>query len=266
MKTLGVWALGAAMCCASGTACSERVLTPLEGRILFSVGESYRDMSEAGPPGIILGLETEKIYGCCNFRLETSVGRVGGDIVADIRGVDTSGLCLTALGPACFGDFLELPIGRYTLTFRDGFARCEYRLTVDESSLTIERLAGSGEEWAVPEYSVFWRYPRDSFAVLCGTTVETSWIYEDFVARLRDAVGLREIEFPASGELGYPRAPQGHGVDHPGRYFIYEDPDDFAAAGELLRSYVRDVIGPSQGIGITLLNWRNQSFKSWLMD
>jgi hypothetical protein len=31
-------------------------------------------------------------------------------------------------------------------------------------------------------------------------------------------------------------------------------------------AYVRDVIGPIQGVGITLVNWRNETFQSWLMD
>jgi len=264
MKTFGAWILLLAACFLSGTACSERTLTPLEGRILFSVGESYRNMSEAGPPAIIFRLETEKVYGCCNYSLVTQLARVGGDVVADIQGVEAPGICLTALGPACFGDFIDLENGRYVLTIRDGRGRSEYQLTVDEDSLAILGPAEAG--WAAPKYSVFWRYPRDSFAVLCGTTTETAWIYEDFLARLGDAVELREIEFAAFGERCYPRAPQGHGVDHPGRYFVYEGQEDFAAAGEVLRAYVRDVIGPIQGVGITLLNWRNESFRSWLMD
>jgi len=266
MKTLGVLTLVAGFALCGVSACSERTLTPREGRVLFSVGESFQSSGDPGPPTIHLRLETEKVYPCCNYALVALLTRSRNEIVADIQGVDESGVCLTALGPAGFGEFLELETGRYALRFRDGREWSAYWLTVDEGALTIQGQAESGSGLAVPASTVFWRYPQNSFAVICGTTVETAWIFEDFLSRLKAAVELREIEFPAYGELGYPRAPQGYWVDHPGRYFVYEDPQDFAAAGEVLRTYVRDVIGPLQGVGITLLNWRNESFKSWLMD
>jgi hypothetical protein len=264
MKASSVLALMAGLTLFWGSACSERTLTPREGRVVFSVGESYR--STPGPPTIQLRLETEKIYPCCNYILVTRLSHSGSEFIADIQGIDESVVCFTSLGPAGFSEFIELGNGRYALQFRDGHEWSAYWLTVDEGALTIQGQAESGSGLAIPASTVFWRYPQNSFAVICGTTVETAWVFEDFLSRLRAAVELREIEFPAYGELGYPRAPQGHWVNHPGRYFGYGDPQDFAAAGEVLRTYVRDVIGPLQGVGIELRNWLNESYMSWLMD
>jgi hypothetical protein len=192
--------------------------------------------------------------------------RVGGEILVNIEGVHEPDVFLWALGPAGFGEFLDLEDGRYALEIRYGRARSALWLTVDTASLVLQWQADPGSGLAAPEYSVFWRYPENSFAVICGTMVENAWIFEDFLARLRDAVDLQEIEFPASGELGYPRASQGHHVDHPSRYFVYESQADFEAAGEVLRAYVSEISGQLQGVGIELRNWRNESFKSWMMD
>src|SRR5512137_1894942 len=262
MKASGAIFLVAGLTLFWGPACSERTfdprdgrdLAPREGRVVFSVGESYRSTPE--PPTIHLRLEAEKIYACCNYILVSRLSHSGNEIIADIQGIDESVLCFTALGPAGSKEFIELEKGRYALQFRDGHEWSAYWLTVDEGARTIQGQAESGSGLAIPASTVFWRYPQNSFAVICGTTVETAWIFEDFLAKLRAAVDLREIEFPAYGELGYPRAPQGHWVNHPGRYFVYEDPSAFAAAGEVLRAYVRDVIAATSGVGIELRNWR----------
>lgn len=266
MKAFGAAALLAAVVLVSGSACSERDLLPLEGRVFLSVGEFHRNPGEPGPPAILIRLETEKIYGACNYVLVAQARRVGGDVLVDVEGVREPEVFLWALGPAGFGEFLDLEDGRYALEIHSGRARSAFWLTVDATSLIVQWQSDPGSGLAAPKYSCFWRYPENSFAVLCGTMVENAWIYEDFLSRLRAAVELREIEFPAHGELGYPRAPQGHWVNHPGRYFVYEGPEDFEAAGEVLRAFVRDFSGQLQGVGIELRNWRNESFMSWLMD
>ena len=159
--------------------------------------------------------------------------------------------------------------GVYDLEFMDGPNRCHYVLTVTEKALPFRSPilpASRCPDSPQPKFRVWWRYPRNSFAVLCGTTEDSAWVNEDFLSqKLRAAVELEEITFPADGELGYPRAPQGHWVDHPARYFVYAAESDFAAAGDVLEAYVRDVIGQMPGVSIWLLNWKNQSFRSWMM-
>jgi hypothetical protein len=246
-------------------ACAQKNITAREGRFFFGVSEAYPGGKEGVEPSLLLSMETEKIYSCCNYSIETFFQRLGSLLSVDIRGILQPDICLTALGPAFWGDFLELEEGVYSLEFMDGLQKNVFELTVAQNAVTVAEASASGVGFALPKYTVFWRYPRNSFAVLCGTMDDTAWIYEDFLSRLRAAVELQEIEFPACGELGYPHAPQGSHVNHPARYFLYGEDTDFAVAGDMLRAYVRDVIGQSQGISIWLLNWKNESFRSWQM-
>ena len=267
MKGYKVLFLSALACLALLSACSERTLAAREGRIFFAVSEHYQDGKEGVAPSILLSMNTEKIYPCCNYSIEAYFQRFLFSLSVDIRGIRQPDLCLTALGPASWGDFLELDDGVYSLELSDGPLNSSYELEVTEEALTVSRPSGHAPaDFASPEFLVWWRYPRNSFVVLCGTMEDTAWIYEDFLQRLRGAVELEEIEFPADGELGYPRAPEGHYVDHPARYFVYDEEADFAAAGEVLRAYVRDVIGQPLGVSIWLRNWKNESFRSWMMD
>jgi hypothetical protein len=247
-------------------ACSQESVTPPEGRFFFTVKEAYQGGKEGVEPSLFLLTETEKIYGCCNCSIAASYRRLGALLAVDILGIRLPVICLDALGPAHRGDFLELEEGVYSLEFSHASQKSAYELEVTRDALTVSLASSPLTEFAVPKFSVWWRYPRNSFVYLCGTTEATAWIYEDFLQRLRATVELEEIEFPASGELGYPRAPQGHHVDHPARYFIYANDDVFRAAGEALRAYIRDVIGHPSGVGISLRNWKNESYLSWMMD
>lgn len=246
--------------------CSPKDIRALEGRIFFSVQESYRQMAEGVEPSLYLSMETEKAYECCNYSIVADYQRAGAVQKVDIRGIEVPVICLTAFGPARGDRFLELEEGVYTLEFRYGpLFRSVYKMTISREAVAINQTSGLAGLFTVPKFTVWWRYPRNSFAVICGTTTDKVWIYEDFLGRLRAAVDLTAHIFPPAGEIGYPRAPQGHQVNHPARYFVYRSEADFAAAGAVLRAYVRDVIGQTQGVSIWLLNWKNESFRSWMM-
>jgi hypothetical protein len=248
------------------TACSPKDIQPFEGRLSFQVKESYRQMAEGVEPSICLSMETEKIYECCNYSIVADFLRTNALLMLDIKGIERPAICLTALGPAVGGRFLELGEGVYSLEFRCGSARRSvYELAVNGEAITIAESSGAGGTFTVPQSTLWWRYPRNSFAVICGTTVETAWIFEDFLGRLQAGVDLVLHEFPPDGEIGYPRAPQGYYVNHPSRFFLYGEAVDFEEAGEILREYVRDVIGGMTGVNIWLLNWKNESFRSSMM-
>jgi len=114
------------------------------------------------------------------------------------------------------------------------------------------------------ECELYWRYPPNSFAYLCGTTIETSWICDDFLDSMLYHVSIIEFEFPDSGEICYPRASQGHYYDMPARYFFYEREADFDSAGAVLKRYTEQVISQYSGVGIHLIGWNNKDYMSWL--
>jgi hypothetical protein len=240
--------------------CATPAKSPIEGKVLFKIQEAYAD--ENTEPVMTLLMETEKVYECCNYGIENTVSMAGDGVHVDLQGIVVPGICLTACGPAFSRQPLVLADGSYALRFSRGFFSSNCSLDVTPEKIEIR--AGAFD-FVVPKTTVFWRYPKNSFAYLCGTTTDTAWIYDDFLAQLRAAVPLQEITFPDYGETGYPRAPQGFWNNGPAKYFVYESESDFDSAGDLLSTYAQQVISQHSGVGIWLLNWKNRSYRSWSM-
>ena len=237
---------------------------PLEGGVRFTLREGYPSYYEAGLPRIVLELETEKIYPCANFSIDACSRFAGGALSVDIQGIRLGGpVCFGSMEPASARLFLDLPPGSYAFLLSGASLTDRYAVTVTDSPIVVDSLH---TEFTRSEAHAFWRYPRNSFAYLCGTTNETSAICDDFLARLRGAVPLREVRFPATGLAPYPSSSAGHWHDAPARYFVYPDDAAFALAGRTLATYTRDVIAGRQGIGIELLSWKNERHLSWLFE
>lgn len=246
--------------------CSPKDIGALEGRLFFTVKESYRQMAEGVEPSLYLDMETEKVYPCFNYRILFDLDRGSAGLNVDIQGIEAPGICLTALGLARGDAFLDLQEGVYSLEFRySPRQRSIYQVSILDESVTVADLLVKGDQFTMPRFRVWWRYPVNSFAVICGTTAEMAWVFEDFLGRLQTGLELVPHEFPPTGEVGFPRAPQGYQVNHPSSYFLYKNATDFSAAGEILREYVRDVVSGMPGVSIWLLNWKNESFRSWMM-
>ena len=161
-------------CLLPSMACHEKVLSAREGRILFAVREAYPFGQEGVEPTIVLDLETEKIYGCCNFSIESAFRRIGNRLLVGIEGIYMPELCLTALGPAYSSRELVLEPGSYTLEISDGPLRSEFLIDVTDEALSVTTAASAAglqsPGLAAPLFTSWWRYPRNSFVYLCGTT------------------------------------------------------------------------------------------------
>jgi hypothetical protein len=236
-------------------------LQSIAGRVFFSVSEGYQNDDTGGAPRILLEMRTEKIYGCCNNRIISEITRSGSYISVHLKGVLFPELCLTAIGPAVSRDFLDLPEGVYSLNFLQWSSPDKYTLTVTKEAIEVVPALTT---WTASDYSVFWRYPENSFAYYCGTMTETSWVCDDFLAHLLKEIDLEEFNFPDYGEVPYPRSSEGHYYDAPARYFRYQAEEDFVRAGEILAAYSKDVISSYEGTGLSLKNWENKSYLSWL--
>lgn len=236
-------------------------LHSIEGRIFFKVYEGYEFYYLEGRPRIILEMRTEKIYGCCNNRIVAEINRSGNYITINLKGILFPEICLTALGPAGFRDFLDLPEGIYSLNLLKWSSPDIYTLAVREDAIEVSL---GRSTFTAPDCTVFWRYPENSFAYYCGTMTETAWICDDFLIQLLRQVDLEEFRFPDYGEIPYARSSQGHYYDAAARYFRYKSEDHFNRAGEILAAYSRDVISRYEGIGLFLKNWKNKSYFSWL--
>lgn len=231
-----------------------------KGGITFSVGEGYLNWSESADPNIFLSMQTDEIYACCNYSILANTGWVNGKLRVDVLGIYRPGICLTATGPAKFRRQLDLPTGEYELEISDHPKIDRYRLVVTETSI---RLQPQETSFTTPKSTLAWRYPRKSFAYVCGTNVETTWIYNDFLDSLLTLPNVTTYKFPEDGTIPYPTSSDGHWRDHPAKYFLYTTEADYVEAGEMLRRYSEQTISRHVGVTICLLNYRNHWFRSW---
>ena len=234
-------------------------LEPIEGDVLFKITETHPD--PPCEPVITLIMETEEIYGNCNNEIAADVSIDRNTILVTLAGIRIPDVMLWMLGPATASIRLPHAEGQRTLYFVYSGSWDTYLTEMTDTFIKIEPLTQSFTE---AEINLFWRYPVNSLAYLCGTTHETAWIYEDFLDTLLSKVALIEFQFPDSGSIPYPCSTQGHYVDMPARYFLYETATDFEQAGAALEIYTDSIISQHSGVGISLLNWRGEVFASWL--
>jgi len=244
--------------------CGVSSLHPVDSTVIFKITEGYPMYDCNCQPVIVLSMETEKIYGCMNFLIESQVKRLSADgIRVDLLGIKEPEVCLTALGPATFTAVLDLEERSYDLLFVNGLSRDSYLLHVKPDVIQVEDQVTAGNITR-PSITTYWRYPQDSFVYLCGTTEDTTWICDDFFNRLSAEIELEEFVFPDYGEICYPRSSEGYHYDMPARYFIYQSEADFDRAGEILEGYTHEVLSVNPGVMIWLKNWKDKSFRSWL--
>ncbi len=242
---------------------SEKELKPIEGNITFGIQEGYQVHDAISKPSIMLSMVTEKIYPCFNWSIISRIRVKNNEISIDFLGIYLPEVCATAVGPAKSTSFVDISEGEYLLYLSYKDITDRYVLILTDSSIEITE---DTSQFTKPKLKLFWRYPANSFAYLCGTTTETSWICEDLLDTLLSEINLEEFQFPDSGEIPYPCSSMGHYYDMPAKYFFYEKDEDFDKAGEILKSYTQNVIKQRLGIGISLISWKNKRYLSWSFD
>jgi hypothetical protein len=245
--------------CLSSSAPNDGWVSPMDSRTLFRVAEEHLCYPEDCDPTISLLMTTEKIYMCYNFEIRREIRRVGSRVGIELLGIYRPSICATAPGPATSADPLTLPAGRYELLFTVGDHVDRYDLTVTDDALAVRTVAADTTE---PQTLLTWRYPPRSFAYVCGTRPENSWIYGAFLDSLVSTGRFTEFTFPDSGTVPYPLASGGYYVNPPARYFRYASEADFDSAGALLDRFSRQVIPDELGAGISLVSWRQKKYRS----
>jgi hypothetical protein len=244
------------------TASKPPVRGPIQGAIDFDLREDYTQISDVGSPRIQLQLQTQTIYPCCNWGISHSVQVRPGNVGVEVDGISQPEICLTATGPAAAATFLDLANGSYALDISRRGSTDRFTLTVTDVALEV---SGNGTVFQ-PRHARIWRYPHNSLLYLCGTTTETTAMCNECLERIRTAAGLQEFHFPPGGHIPFATESGGHWVDTPARYFTYTDEAAFRRAADALIAYSRDVIAIQNGIGISLLSWRNEPVYSWMYD
>jgi len=234
--------------------------SPIKGKINFDVKEGYVHPNDVSEPKIMLFLQTETIYPCCNYCIEARIRRVDEKLRLDILHIYKPDICLTATGPAKSRHLLDLPVGEFEFQISYSGHIDRYRLFITEKSIRLDPVEAG---FTSPMSTLSWRYPRNSFAYVCGTTTETTWIYSDFYDSLLTIPNVTAYEFPDSGVIPYPDSSDGHWNNENSKFFLYKTESDYDAAGRLLQTYSWQTISDYKGVSIYLINYRNRRFMSW---
>ncbi len=206
---------------------------------------------------------TEQIYPCCNFSIQQRVFQFGNKITVDLLGIYIPAICLTALGPATAHPPMNIHPGIYELRFVLGEDVDRFTLRLTDESISV---TGDDRGFMICEYPLVWRYPPKSFAYLCGTTTETSGMCSEFLDSLLATGLFEQFEFPDHGLIPYPKSSSGHYYDMPALYFTYGHERDFDTAGDILERYAQNTTKYYQGVGLSLVNWREKWYSSWMLE
>lgn len=233
-------------------------LLPIEGNIVFAVHEGYSGSISVESPRIILSMVTEKIYPNFNYEIKHEITSFANIISVKLSGIYVPPFLLHAFGPATARSFLDLSKGEYSLSFSYGGITDLYTVSVSDNSIKVKKVSG---RLTKPSYDLYWRYPTNSFAYDCRTSGGSSWICEDFLDTLASKIQLIEFQFPDSGAVSYTTW-RIYQFEAPYKYFYYHNEADFDKAGEILKTYSKNNL--SEAFYITLLNWKNKAYYSWI--
>lgn len=237
-------------------------ISPLDSKIDFKVIESYENYETVSTPKIFIELVTEKIYGCFNYSIISNYKISDKKIGINILGIDKPGVCLTALGPATGRIKLGELSGVYEITIKgEGFVN-DYNMLISDSLIILD---GKESPHTKPLVYFLYRYPKNSFAYLCGTLLSNTSICEGFIDTLKNVMDITEFSFSDIAAIPYPSNSQGHYYDANARFFFYKTEADFNKIQEVMKSYKQNNFPNDDGVGLTIISWMNKKFHSWLL-
>jgi len=236
-------------------------ISPLDSKIGFKVIESY-DFETVSTPIVFIELKSEKIYSCYNYRIVTDYKIVFNTININIIGIDKPDICLPAFGPANGRIKLGKLFGVYEIKIHGVEFDNNYNLLISDSLIIID---GNETPYTNPLIHFLYRYPKNSFAYLCGTTLTDTTICKGFIDTLKSVINITEFSFSDIAEIPYPFSSQGHYYDANARYFYYENEEEFGKIQEVMKSYKKTHFPNDDGVGLTIINWMNKKFHSWLL-
>ncbi|MEX2640123.1 MAG: hypothetical protein WD266_05530 [Balneolales bacterium] len=226
----------------------------LEGAVNILIAEGHM---EQGEPSIVVYHETEETQPCANTEIINDFEVSGEMITSSLEGILEPETCTTPGQPAVSQNFINLDNGDYLLEISHRDNTDMYNVTVSPDSITLEEQQSS---FTNTLFEVSWRYPPNSFAILCGTLDGNATPCNDFVDALNNNMDLEEVTFPDHGFTPYPASTTGFEYDAPGQYFIYNDAGDFDEIGTLLQEYDVQEQAAASGFAIFLVNWEARQF------
>jgi len=237
-------------------------LSPLDTKIDFKVIESYDNYETVSTPKIFIYLVSEKIYGCSNYSIVTNFNIYDKTIEVNILGIDKPNICLTSLGPAGGRINLGEISGISEIKFIGPGFEDKYNLLISDSLIILDGKETSNTK---PLINFAYRYPKNSFEYLCGTTLADTSLCQHFIDTLKSVIDLTEFHFTDIAEIPYSKSSQGYYYNANSRFFFYKNESDFNKIENVMKSFKESYFPTDNGVGLSIINWMNKKFYSWLL-
>lgn len=226
--------------------------------INFLMAELYEYTNSAPIPAF--GFYTNDDTRCGNNLIYHSVYDTEEYIEIEIVGYNKSGACSGDPAPASSVVPLFLKNGEYNLKITYETEVNDYTLMVTDSTLQLNQ----DEEYAfsTPNNTLYWRYPKNSFALLAGTATGADSLYNMVYDSLAAKFNFTEFTFPDSGLTPYPDSLTGFEVNYPARFFKYDNFQDAVYAGYFIQNFGRTYITDHKKNRFILFEWKNNIFST----
>ncbi|MEM6718343.1 MAG: hypothetical protein AAF611_03410 [Bacteroidota bacterium] len=232
----------------------------ISSNIHFMPEETFADLNMAPQvPDLQLKLSTEEIYPCINYNLISSEFVVGNELIVRFDEVVEPEVCLTALGPAI--SYIDVPENISFLTLLNGNTIDRYTIEITTEKVIITLIETN---FTLSLHENTFRIPENSFAFVCGTTEDTTQIYDDFSTILDQNPDFTEFQFEGEGRIPYPEVSSGHWVNHPSKYYRYTNPTAFSDLATTINNYAAQNLQNASGTSFSIYGWNNVSYYSWI--
>ncbi len=226
----------------------------------FMPVETYQSYKKQEPL-LILKLVTSKIFPCVNYGLSISKFINNNELIIRFNKIVEPKICLTAIGPAT--SYVDLPHNINKIIFINGNVIDKYAIEINEQKISITPIKNN---FTKSLYDKTFRFPKNSFAYVCGTNKTNTYIYEDFASIIEKNSDFKEFKFGGEGRIPYPESSDGNWVNHPSKYYTYSNPEEFKKLAELLNDYAAKNIKKNSGVTISIYSWNNVNFHSWIKN
>ena len=221
--------------------------------------EEIYNTNESQEPLLKLKLITSENFPCVNYVLTTTEFINGNEIIIRFDEIIEPEVCLTAIGPAI--SYIDLPVNTNKVTFINGNVIDKYSIEINQEKISITLIENN---FTTSLYNNTFRIPENSFAYVCGTNTDNTNIYNDFLAILEQNTDFIEFEFEGEGRIPYPESSDGNWVNHPSKFFLYSDFEEFINLANILNDYSSGNIEENSGVTIALYSWNNIKYYSWI--
>ncbi|CAM4339857.1 hypothetical protein [Gillisia limnaea] len=210
-------------------------------------------------PSLKLKLITSKIFPCVNYGMSTTEFTNGKELIIRFNEILEPEVCLTAIGPAI--SYIDLPITTDKITFISGNIIDRYSIEINQEKICISLIENN---FTSSLHTITFRIPENSFAYVCGTNSNNTSIYNDFLTILEQNPDFVGFEFEGEGRIPYPESSSGNWVNHPSKFFIYSDFQEFNKLANILNDFSAENIVENSGVTIAISSWNNIRYYSWI--